>query len=162
MRKIFIISLIVLIIDIISKRLVISLMDEFESIEVINNFFRITYAQNEGVAFSLLDGYVPLIIVVTLMVILFLFKYAVANTGRNLELFGYSFILGGAIGNLLDRICYGYVVDFLDFKIFGYDFAIFNLADTFIVIGVFLLLLVSFKEEGIKNGISSRKKCSYR
>ena len=67
---------------------------------------------------------------------------------------GYSFIIGGAIGNLIDRIMYGYVVDFLDFKIFGYNYPIFNLADTFIVVGMFILIIISFREVGDKDGIS--------
>ena len=72
---------------------------------------------------------------------------------------GYSFILGGAVGNLIDRIMYGYVIDFLDFKIFGYDYPIFNLADTFIVVGVFILIVSSFREVGDKNEVGSKKKC---
>ena len=58
-----------------------------------------------------------------------------------LEKIAYSLILGGAIGNFLDRIVYGYVIDFLDFYIFGYNYPIFNLADTFIVLGVLLLII---------------------
>ena len=66
-------------------------------------------------------------------------------------------ITGGILGNLLDRIVYNYVIDFLDFKIFGYDFPVFNFADCFIVIGVTLLLIKSIKES-INEYRSKRRK----
>ena len=157
MIKLFIISFIILIIDIISKRLVISYMFLDMSISVIDNFFSITYARNTGVAFSFLDGYVDLIIVMTIVVILLIFKYVKDNINNNIDLFGYSFIIGGAMGNLIDRIVYGYVVDFLDFNIFGYNYPIFNLADTFIVIGVGILIFNSFREVGERDEVNSRK-----
>lgn len=156
MKKIFIISLVVLIIDIISKRLVMNYMFSDMSISVIDNFFSLTYAKNEGIAFSLLDGYVDLIVVGTLVVICLIIKYVRDNVTKASEMVGYSFIIGGAFGNLLDRVMYGYVVDFLDFKIFGYNYPIFNLADTFIVIGVFILIILSFREVGDSNGNSCK------
>lgn len=156
MKKIFIISFIILVIDIISKRLVIGSLMKSESISIIGDFFRITYAENTGVAFSLIEGYVDFIIIMTVIVIMMIFKYIKSNNIGKFEEIGYSFILGGAIGNLLDRVIYGYVIDFLDFNIFGYDFPIFNIADSFIVIGVLILGIISFREVGEKNEVSSR------
>lgn len=156
MKKIFIISFIILIIDIISKRLVIGNLATSESVSVIDNFFRITYAENTGVAFSLIEGYVGFIIMMTVIVIIMIFKYVKSNNINKYEEIGYSFILGGALGNLLDRVIYGYVIDFLDFNIFGYDFPIFNIADSFIVIGVFILGIISFREVGERDEVSSR------
>lgn len=155
--KIFIIVLI-LIVDIFSKRLVINFMFPDMSINILSNFFSITYAKNMGVAFSFLDGHVNFIIVASLIIIFILIKYVKDNVNNKLEEFGYSFIIGGALGNLLDRIFYGYVVDFLDFNIFGYDYPIFNFADTFIVVGVFILIVCSIRENGDKDGNFSRKK----
>ena len=66
------------------------------------------------------------------------------------EFINYSILLGGIIGNLLDRIKYGKVIDYLDFKIFNYDFPVFNFADMCIVISIILLVIYSFKD-GIKN-----------
>ena len=152
-KKIFIISSIILFIDIISKRLVVNFMIEDESIEIIKNFFSLTYAKNEGVAFSLMDGYVPLIIVSTIIVLFMIFKYIKNNDISCSDIIGYSFVIGGAIGNLIDRVVYGYVVDFLDFNIFGYNYPIFNLADTFIVVGV--IILIVFGRNG-SNEVSSR------
>jgi len=157
MIKIFIISFVILLIDIISKRLVINYMFPDMSISIIDNFFSITYARNTGVAFSFLDGYVDLIVLMTLVILVIIFKYIKNNVNNVIEEIGYSFIIGGAIGNLIDRIIYGYVVDFFDFNIFGYNFPIFNLADSFIVIGVFILIFSSFREVGDKDEISSRK-----
>jgi len=156
MKKIFIISFIILIIDIISKRLVIGNLETSESVSIIDNFFRITYAENTGVAFSLIEGYVGFIIMMTVIVIIMIFKYVKSNNINKYEEIGYSFILGGALGNLLDRVIYGYVIDFLDFNIFGYDFPIFNIADSFIVIGVFILGIISFREVGERDEVSSR------
>ena len=80
-----------------------------------------------------------------MLIIIFIGIYVYKNKiNSKVEQFGYSVILGGAIGNFVDRIVYGYVIDFLDFNILGYDFPIFNFADTFIVIGVFLLVISSF------------------
>ena len=152
----FIISFIILIIDIISKRLVVNYLMDSESISIIDDFFRITYAKNTGIAFSFLEGHVWFIILMTIIVIGFIIKYVKDNDINKKELVGYSFIIGGAIGNLIDRIMYGYVIDFLDFNILGYDFPIFNLADSFIVIGVVILGIMSFREVGDKNGINSK------
>ena len=155
MKKIFIISFIVLLLDIISKRLIMGNMIEGESINVINNFFSITYAKNTGVAFSFLDGHVDLIVIMTLIIIVLIFKYIKNNIKNNIDMVSYSLVIGGAIGNLLDRVIMGYVIDFLDFNIFGYNAPIFNLADTFIVIGV--ILLIVFSRENGNNEVNSGK-----
>ena len=152
MKKIFIISSIILFIDIISKRLVINFMIEDESIVLIDNFFSLTYVKNTGVAFSFMDGYVPLIIISTIIVLYMIFKYIRYSDISKWDSIGYSLVIGGAIGNLCDRIVYGYVIDFLDFNIFGLNYPIFNLADTFIVIGVVILLI--FGKSG-RNEVSS-------
>ena len=119
-----------------------------KSVVVIKNFFSFTLAKNTGVAFSMLEGNVLFIILMTLIIIFFLIDFIKKNACGLLELVNYSFVIGGAIGNLFDRICYGYVIDFLDFKIFGYDFPIFNLADSFIVIGIIGIIGISFLGKG--------------
>ena len=157
MIEIFIISFIILVVDIISKRLVINYMFYDMSVNIIDGFFRITYARNMGIAFSILDGHVDFIVLMTIAVLVMIYKYIKSNVSSKCDKISYAFIIGGAVGNLIDRIFYGYVVDFLDFNIFGYNFPIFNLADTFIVIGVFVLIVNGFREDGGKNEVNSRR-----
>ena len=141
-----ILTIIFLIIDIISKLVVSSLMNVYDSIVIIKNFFCITYVRNTGAAWSIFEGRVLGIIVVSLIIISFIVYYISKQKVKSkLEKIGYSLILGGALGNLLDRIIYGYVIDFLDFNIFGYDYPIFNLADSFIFVGVILLIIYTWR-----------------
>ena len=147
MKIIILISLLSLGIDIISKQLVLNFMLEHQSITIIKNFFYITFAKNTGVAFSFLEGKVPLIIIMTSIIIILILKYIKSTNPNKYESISYGLILGGAIGNLIDRIIYGYVIDFLDFNIFGYPYPIFNLADTAIVIGVIALIILSLIDE---------------
>ena len=147
MKRIILISTLTLILDILTKQLVINLMIENQSISLIKDFFSLTYAKNTGVAFSFLEGNVSLIIIITSIIILLILKYIKDTIQNKYESICYGLIIGGAIGNLIDRICYGYVIDFLDFNLFGYPFPIFNIADTAIVIGIFSLIILSFIED---------------
>lgn len=157
-KIIFLVSIIVFIVDIISKILVSNFMLEDQSIKIINNFLYFTYAKNTGIAFSFLEGNMLFIISMTLIIVVLLIKY-VYNKKLNLkEKISYGLVLGGAIGNLFDRIVYGYVIDFIDVYIFGYDYPIFNVADSCVVVGIILILLLSFKSEGSeKDEVNSRK-----
>lgn len=151
-----IISIILLCIDQISKLLVVNLLTKTDSLTIIKNFFYLTYINNDGAAFSILVGKRIFLILIAVLVIVMLIRYIKKNNIQNkLELVSISLIIGGSLGNLMDRVVRGYVIDFLDFKIFNYNFPIFNLADTFIVIGVFLLLLKEIRKE---NNLDSRNK----
>lgn len=137
-----ILTILVILVDFFSKYMVSKLMTVNETINLIDNFFRITYVKNTGAAFSIFSNNTILVIIISVIVIGFLLFYIYKNKGNNkLENVSYAFILGGAISNLIDRLVYGYVIDFLDFEILSYDAPIFNLADTFIVIGVILFLI---------------------
>ena len=152
--KIIINSIILLIIDIVIKLIISNKLIFNQSIKVINNFFYITYVKNTGVAWSILSGKINLIIVITLAIIILLIIYIFNKKSYGvLEIISYSMLLSGSIGNLIDRIIYGYVIDYLDFNILGYDYPIFNFADICIVIGIILILIF-----GGKDGISSRNK----
>ena len=144
---ILILSLIFLIVDQISKILVVKFLD-LNSVTVIKNFFYLTYTNNTGAAFSILtDKRIFLVLVGIIIIILLIYylkKHQIKNTINKIA---FALVIGGSLGNLIDRIIRGSVVDFIDIKIFSYNFPIFNLADTFITIGVLLLLININKEE---------------
>ena len=116
-----------------------------ESITIIKKVLYLTYTENKGVAFSFFAGNKIFIITSTIIVLIILINYIRKNYISKVEQIGYGLIVGGAIGNLIDRLLYGYVIDFIDFKIINYP--IFNIADTAIVIGVILIIIKSFKRK---------------
>ena len=118
-----------------------------ESVKVIHNFFYITYTQNKGAAWSILEDHRILLLIISVLALYLINKYMNKEKLSNLETFSYGMIIGGIVGNLFDRIFFGYVIDFLDFKLFGYNYPIFNIADTFIVIGVILMVIISVRKE---------------
>ena len=141
-----ILTVLFLIIDIVSKLVVSNLMNVSDSIVIIKDFFYITYVRNTGAAWSIFAGETWLLIIVSLVIISFIVYYIYKNKPKDkLEIVGYSMILGGAIGNFIDRIVYGYVIDFFDFYIFGYDYPIFNVADSFILVGVVILIIYTWR-----------------
>ena len=155
MKKIVGISFICILIDQIIKLIISINMNVADSINVIKNFFRITYLQNTGAAFSIFSGNRIFLILITLVALLLI--YFILIKGKEItkvETICYGLLIGGIIGNLIDRIAFGYVIDFLDFLIFNYNFPVFNIADTFIVISVFLIIIDTFR--GDKNEVSSR------
>ena len=110
-------------------------------LEVIRGFFRINYTCNDGAAFSILKGKRVFFIIMTIVVVFFIVYYLLKNKVYWVEKYSLLLIISGAVGNLIDRIMYGYVIDFLDFIIFGYDFPVFNIADSFITIGAIGLII---------------------
>ena len=146
-----------LIIDIVSKFIISRICTLNNSVSVINNFFSITYTHNYGGAWSILSSSTLFITVISIIVIIgiiyYMYKHKINN---NFEKMGYILLLSGAIGNLIDRIIYGYVIDFLDFNIFGYNFPIFNIADICIVCGIFIIVIMQIR--GDKNDNKCRRK----
>jgi len=144
----FIVSSTVVLLDQLAKRLISDKLQFNESIKVIDGFFNLTLVHNPGAAFGLFPHHKHLFIVfsiVTAATIFFIYlKYARNNTNIQILL---GLILGGAIGNLIDRLYLGYVVDFLDFYLFSYHWPAFNIADSSICIGVGLITLVLLKEQ---------------
>jgi len=155
MKKISIITIICILIDQIIKTIITNNLELYQSIKIINNFFNITYVRNDGAAWSILSGGRFLLILIGIISLILIYKYFIKDKKlNNLEIITYGLLLGGIIGNLIDRIAFGYVIDFLDFLIFNYNFPVFNIADTFIVISVFLIIIDTFR--GDKNEVSSR------
>lgn len=146
-KKTYIIAVLILIIDQVSKSLIEIFFKLNESVQVIKDFFYITVAHNTGGAWSIFSNHSYLFIIASIIAIVLLIKFMFGfkNNLRNNIAFG--FLFGGIFSNLADRIFLGYVRDFLDFKIFGYDYPIFNIADITIVVGVVLLIVAVIKGE---------------
>jgi len=152
----FIISIIVLALDQASKRIIVTRMNLYESIPVIGEFFQITSHRNKGAAFSILQGQRWFFLTVTVVVVIGIVWYLRRCIKENKKLLSWALalLLGGAIGNFIDRALFGEVVDFLQFRFqfnwFGkavdYIFPIFNIADSAIVIGVGLIFLDTILE----------------
>ena len=158
MKKIGIISLIVIIIDRILKVLVTNNFVLNVRNKIIDGFFYITNCHNEGAAFSLFSGNVLFLIFITLIVLFLIYRTINKENVNKIGILEYGLLLGGILGNLYDRIFYGYVIDYLDFIIFNFNFAIFNLADAAIVIGAILLIVFEGSDnDGRKNKDRSRK-----
>lgn len=113
---------------------------QFENFEVIKDFFYLTYLENRGAAFGVLQNFRWGFIVITLGALGALIWYFLRNNHGVLRT-ALTFLIAGAIGNFVDRLFRGYVVDFLHFYPFGYDFPIFNVADMCVNIGVFFLII---------------------
>lgn len=112
-----------------------------DTIEIISNFFHITYVQNRGIAFGVFQGKINAISIATTIAIIGIIIYFFKNFKKIevIERIAYMVIISGAIGNMIDRIFRGYVVDMLDFR--GIWQYVFNLADVYISIGVALIFL---------------------
>lgn len=139
----FIVSTIALItVDQLTKIWAVTQLYEAERvIPVIEGVFELHYTENRGVAFGMLQGQLWLFVPMTLLVVALFGAMLVRSPLRRYKLFTIPavMIIAGAIGNLIDRILYGYVIDFLYFKLI--DFPIFNFADCCVVIGAILLLI---------------------
>ena len=130
---IFIVFLVTLLLDQVTKYLTIKYLALYESIPIIKDIFHLTYIQNRGTAFGILQGQSTFFIIVTLALVgLIVVFYRHLPLDDYLTRFGLGLALGGAIGNLIDRIRLGYVIDFLDFRVWP----VFNIADSAIVIAV--------------------------
>ncbi len=127
------------------KRIVVSTMGLGDAIEVLP-FLALFHARNEGIAFSMLDGFHGLGLAAISLVVLGFVGWLWWNTPaeRKLTQFAFAIIVGGAIGNLIDRVRLGYVVDYVLFHTPVWSFAVFNLADAFISVGAALILLDEF------------------
>lgn len=157
MKKIILISSFLTIIDQMIKLIVDKYLMLGESIKIIDNFFYLTYVKNYGAAFSILTGSTLFLIGIGFLALLLIYYFLINNKKLSkIELITYSFLIAGIIGNLLDRIIRGYVIDYLDFKLIGYNFPIFNLADTFIVLSVIIIMYMTLKEE--YNGKNNNKR----
>lgn len=156
-RKSLIIALFILIIDQIVKISVDSFLRMSEIITVIPNFFYFTKVYNNGAAWSIFDGSVAFLIIIAIIALIFLINYQKLFQENFRNILAFAFIYGGLLGNLIDRIVYGYVIDYIKILIGSYNFPVFNLADMAIVIGFILLIYAVLRGED-KNENSSKRR----
>ena len=151
-EDIYKLTCIFIIIDQVIKLIISHTLKELQSITIIKNFFNITYIKNTGAAFSILEDKSTFLIIISIIFIILLDKYIKKEKEYNkLTILSYGLIMGGIFGNLLDRIMYHSVIDFLDFTIFNYSFPIFNFADICITVGIFLFAVITIFEKEDKN-----------
>lgn len=148
-KKILLITLYGLLFDQIIKFLVSKYIT---NVTIIPNFISLIYAENDGVAFSMLSGSRIIIIIISIILLSFLAYYMnkdyVSKKKDDILVdISYGLLFGGILGNLLDRIIRGIVIDYISINIIGYHFPIFNLADVMITIGVIIMIIKTLKSE---------------
>lgn len=133
----------ILVIDLVSKKYLLEFLKGQPSLHyvLIPGFIDLRYSENTGAGFGLFKGNTTALIVITMIVMIGIFAYLVWAQKENMWLrISLIFVLGGGIGNLVDRLALGYVRDFFEFTFI--DFAIFNLADSFVTVGAIMLIIV--------------------
>lgn len=146
-----IIAVVGILIDQLTKIIVDTKMQLFDSIPIIENFFHITYVRNKGAAFSFLSNAswrLPFFITISIVAaIVILIAFRKLRDDQKLAHTSLSLIFSGAIGNLIDRIRLGEVIDFLDAHWYSHHWPAFNIADSLICVGVFMLAVDMMLEE---------------
>ena|SRR3989338_3311065 len=132
---IFVIVFAILSLDQLSKFIITRCLSQNQSIPLIQGIFHLTLIHNRGAAFGILRNQVPLFISTSILAIILIYFNLKKNKHRKAYSIALSLILGGALGNLIDRLFFGYVIDFLDFRIWP----VFNIADSAITIAAVLL-----------------------
>lgn len=143
-----VIILAVIILDQITKHLAIGLKKG--SIKLIDNFLSLIYVENRGAAFGILQGKKIILVFFTFLIIMAMFYYLYKgqNSMATISKLSISLIIGGAIGNLIDRVFRHYVIDFISVTFpNGYEFPVFNVADIAVVCGTFLLIIAFMKTD---------------
>ncbi len=148
-KNIFIFSttLLVVILDQLTKFIVKKNFELNESIPLIKNILHLTYITNTGSAFGLFKGFNIFLILFSVVVIIVIFYYLKQKKlNQKLLQFSIGLLLGGTIGNLIDRIFYGFVVDFIDFRIWP----VFNIADSAVTISIILLIILLWNNDKVR------------
>lgn len=145
--------------DFFSKRWALATLKNGRTVDLIHGFFDFEYVENRGAAFGIFQGRVmPLTVVSLLILALLVFYYFRYGRKNKITSVALALIMGGAAGNITDRIIYGYVVDFIHFHIGDtYHFPTFNVADVMVVSGVILMLIYTLFIEREENGTKTQK-----
>lgn len=127
------------------------------TVNIIDNFFSLTYVLNDGVAFSLFASRIYLLILIAIICLFFIIYELKNNLDDRVLSIGYSLALAGLLGNFIDRLIDGCIVDYLSFKILGYNYPIFNFADILIVVGIVIVIIKEIlKERGKRYEVRSK------
>lgn len=146
-----IVAIAILIIDQVTKRIIATTMNIGDSYEVIPNFLNITSHRNNGAAWGILSGKMGFFYIITIVILIVLVLFYIKEAKYNLFMqVAISLLFAGALGNFIDRLVNGEVVDFVDTNIFGYDFPIFNVADSSLTIGVLFIIITLLKDANSK------------
>ena len=142
-----IVAIVILIIDQLTKKIITAIMNIGDSYEVIPHFLNITSHRNNGAAWGILSGKMGFFYIITLIILAVLIIFYIKETKYNAFMqVAISLFFAGALGNFIDRLFNGEVVDFIDTNIFGYDFPIFNIADSSLTIGVIFVIIALVKD----------------
>lgn len=115
---------------------------------VIDNFFTITNVHNIGAAWGILAGNRYFLISISFLALFIFYFFFVKNKRlSNFEAINYGILFGGIIGNLIDRIIHGYIIDYFDFYLFDYNFPVFNFADMCIVVSIIFIIIKMIKDD---------------
>ena len=138
-------SVLIVILDQLSKFIVHSTMNLYDSFQVIPYLLNFTYIRNEGIAFGIyFEGAETIFIILPILITIYLFYLLKSEEFQDkLSQIALFLIIAGAVGNIIDRIFRGYVVDFIDFHLNGMHWYVFNIADSSVTIGLIFLLYSS-------------------
>lgn len=142
---------IIAILDQAAKVFAAGLLQSVKTVPLWENVFHLTYVENSGAGWGIFSDHTWLLTAVTALIIVAAVTYMVVKRPKNrVFLTGFTFLIGGAVGNFIDRVRLGYVIDFFDFTLI--DFPVFNVADCFITVGaiifaIYVIFLSDKKEE---------------
>ncbi|QDP02046.1 signal peptidase II [Thalassotalea sp. PS06] len=144
-------AVLMIIVDQVTKQWVVASMDLYQSIDILP-FFNLTYVHNTGAAFSFLADaggwqrwfFSAIAVGVSTLLVIWMAK---AKPEERLICISYALIISGALGNLIDRLAFGYVIDFLDFHLAGHSWPAFNIADSAIFVGAALMIYEAFTND---------------
>lgn len=148
-EKVLVITMVVVVLfDKITKYIIKNSFSLGESRRIIGNFFRFTYIENTGIAFGLFSDWehplkMIMLLLLSIVALYFIITIYIKSERKWFTQISFGLILGGAFGNIFDRVAFGRVVDFLDFGIKSYRWPFFNIADSAITIGVIILIVTT-------------------
>ncbi|SDW03096.1 signal peptidase II Aspartic peptidase. MEROPS family A08 [Marinococcus luteus] len=158
----YLLAALIIIFDQVTKYIVAASMRIGESIEVVPSFLYLTSHRNAGAAFGILQGqrwfFLIITIVVIAVVVYYMQQYGTLSFTFGIPL---ALVLGGAIGNFIDRMLFGEVVDFVDVYLFAYNYPIFNVADAALTVGVVWLIIGMFLDERSRKKEEAHESTNY-